>query len=83
MEFQKYELSLVKIDLYQSELIPNAEKTLDLIKTGYPAEVSFLKLVSAQQTLIDLTINYLNAIEELWKTRLRIEGLLQDNSLNP
>lgn len=83
MEFQKYELSLVKIDLYQSELIPNAEKTLDLIKSGYPAEVSFLKLVSAQQTLIDLTIDYLNAIEELWKTRLRIEGLLQDNSLNP
>ncbi len=82
IEFQKYELSLVKIDLYQSELLPNAEKTLDLLKRGYPDEVSFLKLVSAQQTLIDLTIDYLNSIEELWKTRLRIEGLLQDNSLN-
>lgn len=82
IEFQKYELSLVKIDLYQSELLPNAEKTLDLLKLGYPDEVSFLKLVSAQQTLIDLTIDYLNSIEELWKTRLRIEGLLQDNSLN-
>ena len=81
-EFQKYELSRVKIDLYQSELIPNAEKTLDLIKLGYPAEVSFLKLVSAQQTLIDLTIDYLNSIEALWKTRLKIEGLLQDNSLD-
>ena len=82
IEFQQYELSLVKINLYQSDLLPNAEKTLDLIKLGYPEEVSFLKLVTAQQTLIDLTIDYLNSIEELWKTRLKIEGLLQDDSLN-
>ncbi|MDB4399663.1 TolC family protein [bacterium] len=82
IEFQQYELSLVKINLYQSELLPNAEKTLDLIKLGYPEEVSFLKLITAQQTLIDLTIDYLNSIEELWKSRLKIEGLLQDNSLN-
>lgn len=82
IEFQQYELSLLKINLYQSELLPNAEKTLDLIKLGYPEEVSFLQLVTAQQTLIDLKIDYLNSIEELWNTRLKIEGLLQDNSLN-
>ena len=82
IEFQQYEMSLVKIDLYQSELLPNAEKTLDLLKSGYPEEVSFLKLVTAQQTLIDLMIDYLNAIDEFWKTRLKIEGLLLDNSLN-
>jgi cobalt-zinc-cadmium efflux system outer membrane protein len=82
IEFQQYEMALVKIDLYQSELLPNAETTLDLLKSGYPEEVSFLNLVTAQQTLIDLTIDYLNAIDELWKTRLKIEGLLLDNSLN-
>jgi cobalt-zinc-cadmium efflux system outer membrane protein len=82
IQFQQYELALVKINLYQSDLLPNAEKTLDLIKLGYPEEVSFLQLAIAQQTLIDLTIDYLNSIEELWKTRLKIEGLLQDNSLN-
>jgi cobalt-zinc-cadmium efflux system outer membrane protein len=81
-EYQLYQMGVVKSDLYASKLLPNAQQTLDLLASGYPEEVSFLRLVTAQQTVIDITIEYLNAIDQRWSSRLKIEGMLLDNSLN-
>lgn len=80
-EYQLYQSAFVKSDLYATKLLPIAQQTLDLLTTGYPEEVGFLRLVTAQQTVIDITIEYLDALDELWSSRLKIEGLLLDDSL--
>ena len=81
-EFQLYQSAVVKSDLYASRLLPNAQETLDLLASGYPEEVSFVRLLTAQQTVIDITIEYLSSIEQGWISRLKIEGLLLDDSLS-
>lgn len=81
-EYQLYQTAVVKSDLYVSKLLPNAQQTLDLLASGYPEEVSFLRLLTAQQIVIDITIDYLDAMDQRWSSRLKIEGLLLDNSLS-
>lgn len=80
-EYRRYQTSAVNAEILKSRLLPNAQQTLDLLSTGYPEEVSFVRLVTAQQTVIDITIDYLSALDQLWSSRLKIEGLLLDNSL--
>jgi cobalt-zinc-cadmium efflux system outer membrane protein len=81
-EYQQYESALAKSEMFNNALLPKAQQTLDLLVTGYPEEVSFLQLITAQQTVIDITLEYLDTISQLWDSRLKIEGLLLNNSLN-
>jgi len=82
-EYQKYESALVKSEMYAENLLPKAQQTLELLSSGYPDEVSFLQLVTAQQSVIDITMEYLDSLNQVWESRLKIEGLLLSDSLNP
>lgn len=81
VEYQQYESASLQSELYATQLLPKARETLELLTAGYPEEVSFLQLLTAQQTIIDITLEYLDSLNLLWSSRLRIEGLLLDNSL--
>ena len=81
-EYQQYESAMAKSEMFTNSLLPKAQQTLDLLVTGYPEEVSFLQLITAQQTVIDITLEYLDTIGQLWSSRLKIEGLLLNDSLN-
>jgi len=81
VEFQQYQSALVKTDMYTNKLLPKAQQTLQLLTQGYPEEVSFLQLLTAQQTVIEITLEYLDTLSLVWKSRLKIEGLLLDDSL--
>ena len=62
--------------------LPKAKQTLDLATAGYQeGETSFLQLLSAQQTIIDLTSQYLQSLKQLWNSHLRINGWLLSGSL--
>ncbi len=81
MEYRQYESALAKTNMYRNKLLPKSKQTLDLLQQGYPSEVSFLQLSTAQQAVIDITLEYLDTLNLVWKSRLKIEGLLLDNSL--
>ena len=82
IEYQRYESAFLQSNLYTTQLIPKAREILELLTAGYPEEVSFLQLLTAQQTLIDITLDYLDSLNQLWASRLKIEGLLLDDSLS-
>ena len=81
VEYRQYESALTKTNLYSNELLPKSKQTLELLEQGYPSEVSFLQLLTAQQAVIDITLEYLDTLNIVWQSRIKIEGLLLDNSL--
>ena len=81
MEYRQYESALTKTNMYSNELLPKSKQTLELLEQGYPSEVSFLQLLTAQQAVIDITLEYLDTLNIVWQSRIKIEGLLLDNSL--
>ena len=80
-EHRRYESALTKTNLYLNQLLPKSKQALELLERGYPSEVSFLQLSTAQKNVIDITLEYLDTLSLLWNSRLKIEGLLLDDSL--
>ena len=80
-EHRRYESALTKTNLYLHQLLPKSKQTLELLEQGYPSEVSFLQLSTAQKNVIDINLEYLDTLSLLWNSRLKIEGLLLDDSL--
>ncbi len=81
-EFRQYESALQKSNLYASQLLPKSQEALKLLTRGYPEEVGILQVLSAQQQVIDITTEFLDSLSQVWASRVRIEGLLLDDSLN-
>ena len=82
VEYRQYESALTKTNMYRDQLLPKSKQTFKLLEQGYPSEVSFLQLLTAQQAVIDITLEYLDTLNLVWQSRLKIEGLLLDNSLS-
>lgn len=81
-EYRNYQKAREQTKVYSNELLPKAKQTLDLATAGYQeGETSFLQLLSAQQTIIDLTSQYLQSLKQLWNSHLRINGWLLSGSL--
>ncbi len=78
-----YQAACEQTKAYTDEMLPKAKETLDLVTEGYrEGEVSFLQLLAAQQTTIDLTTQYLQILKTRWISQQKIEGMLLDNSLD-
>lgn len=81
-QFENYESANAQIELYDSMLIPKARESLEIVSIGYQAgEVDFLQVLAAQQSLLDLTLEYLDALETLWNARQQIVGLALSDPL--
>ncbi len=82
-EFRRYADARFQVDKYSQEMLPIAQQTLSLVDEGYQVgEVGYLELLTTQRTFVRITIQYLDALEQLWASRQRIEGLQLDASLN-
>ena len=80
--FREYADARVTAETYASEILTRAEQTLDLVQQGYAQqEVGYLELLTAQRTYSQTNLAYLDALENLWQSHLRIEGLLLEDSL--
>ena len=83
-EFRDYQQAREQTNVYANDMLPKAKQTLDLATAGFPeGETSFLQLLSAQQTTIDLTSQYLQSLQQLWNSHQRIAGWLLNDSLEP
>lgn len=83
-QFENYDVANAQVEMYDRNLIPKARESLEIVSIGYQeGEVDFLQVLAAQQSLLDLTLEYLNALENLWNARQQIVGLaLSDPLLN-
>jgi cobalt-zinc-cadmium efflux system outer membrane protein len=82
--YGRYIAAKQAVDRYSTEILPDAKKSLDLISAGYrQGEHNFLVLLTAQRTYFQTNLAYLDAVRELFESRIAIDGLLLTGSLNP
>jgi cobalt-zinc-cadmium efflux system outer membrane protein len=80
--FRQYANSRFAVAKYTKEILPKASQTLDLVTLGYrQGEVGYLDQLTAQRTFFQTNIAYIEALRELWRGTIRIEGLLLTGSL--
>jgi cobalt-zinc-cadmium efflux system outer membrane protein len=79
--FQEYSDARFQVTRYTEQIIPRAQETVDLVTRGYPVEIEYLEVLTAQRTLSETSLAHLNAARQLWRSRLRIDGLLLEESL--
>jgi outer membrane protein TolC len=63
---------------YQQGILPRARETVDLTQRLYEAQqIDFLRLLSAQRTLSDVNIGYIDAQAARWDAAAELANLLQ------
>ena len=81
-EFEKYQVANAQVEMYDGKLIPKVRESLEIVSAGYQeGEVDFLRVLTVQQSLLDLTLEYLDALETLWNARQQIVGLALSDPL--
>jgi cobalt-zinc-cadmium efflux system outer membrane protein len=82
--FRRYETARAQAEELRQEILPDAEESLDLTTTGYKAgEIAFPQVLSARQTYFQSSLALVEALVELRKTRVEIDGLMLTGGLNP
>ena len=80
--FKQYADSRFEVEKYSLEILPKAKQTLDLVTRGYrQGEVGYLEQLTAQKTYFQTNISYIEALRDLWRGTIRIDGLLLQGSL--
>ena len=80
--YESYWDAKILIDAYDSELIPKAKETLDLVAKGYrEGEIDFLQLLTAQRTYSQINLTYLRQLQQVWRQNVEIKGMLLSESL--
>ena len=53
-----------------------------MVSEGYQkGEVGYLDMLTAQRTYFRANLSYIEALRELWRVTVRIEGMLLEDSL--
>lgn len=82
--FQTYRDAKVQVQSYESEVLPRARKSLELITEGYQqGEVDFLQLLTAQRTYFQFNLAVIEQQGIMWQQRIAVEGMLLSGSLDP
>ncbi len=80
--FQEYATARAQAQTYTSEILPRAQRTFDLVRIGYSqGELGYLDLLAAQRTFAQTNLAYLDSLDDLWRSWVRIDGLLLSESL--
>ena len=80
--FERYANALQQVQRYRNQLLPDAQRALDLVRRLYQAgETPYLNLLTAQRSFSQTNVNYLESLRELRAAEAEIEGLLLSGSL--
>lgn len=80
--YEGYLDAKLQIDAYDSEIIPKAKETLELVTKGYQqGETDFIQLLTAQRTYSQINLTYLTQLQQLWRQNVEIKGKLLSGSL--
>lgn len=79
---QDYEAAAVAVQQYESEIIPRAERTLNLSEQAYKVgEFSFLQTLVVRRTFFESQLEYVAAQSKLAQADALIDGLLLTGGL--
>lgn len=75
--FREYQTALQQAERYRSQMLPDADRALQLVRLAYGSgEVDYLRLLSAQQNYGRAHLEYLKTLEIVWTRHSQIEGLM-------
>lgn len=83
--FRRYRTAMSQIERYEAEIVPDARESLELTQLGFKAgELALLNVLIARQTYFQTNVAYVDALTELRKVEVEINGLLlTGGGLNP
>jgi cobalt-zinc-cadmium efflux system outer membrane protein len=82
--FRQYLALRAQVERLRKEVLPRARENLDLTTRGYRLrQFDFLHVVSARQTYSQANRAYIDALTELHKVVVEIQGLQLTGGLNP
>jgi len=81
--FERYSNASNQVRRYREIILPAASESYELTRKSYEAgETGFVSLLTAQRTLAQTRLSYLQAAGELRITAAQLEGFLLSDSLN-
>eukprot|EP00913_Durusdinium_trenchii_P028377 g26605.t1 len=73
--FRRYANARQQVDRYSKRILPRSRKSLDLVKGGYEKrQVDYLTLLTTQRTYYRTSLALLDAVWELRRAAIEIEG---------
>lgn len=82
--FRRYETNRLQVQRFREKILPSAKENLELAEVGFRAgELTFLDLLTARQTYFQASLAKVEALTELRKVVVEIEGLQLTGGLNP
>lgn len=80
--YEGYLDAKLQIDAFEGKILPKAKQTLELVVKGYEqGETDFLQLLTAQRTYSQINLTYLSQLQQVWRQRVEIDGMLLSGSL--
>ena len=81
--YEQYLDAKIQVDAYETEILPIATETVELLLKGYEAgETQVLELLVSQRALFQTNLAYLQNLRTLWQQTAAIEGLLLEDGLS-
>jgi len=72
--YNDYESNLRQVELYISDILPQAEEVYRSASASYNAgEITYLEFLQARQTLISASSNYTNALFSYYRSIFTLE----------
>ncbi len=81
--YKDYSSGLAQVRAYDQEILPKSRQSLKLVSDGFPQQVGYTVLLTAQRTYFQAELARLEAMEKLWEAAQRMQGLLLEDSLGP
>ena len=79
--FEQYANARRNVETYKTSILPDAQKSRDMISAHYPDQFDYLTLLTAQRTYFAVSLEYLKSLGELWASSIGIDGLLLTGGL--
>lgn len=84
LSFRSYRTLRTQVERLRKEILPRAKESLDLTMQGYKlARFDILRVLTARQSYAQARLGYIDALTELRKVLVEIEGLQLTGGLNP
>ena len=81
-EFATYLTAIRSSESYRTQILPRAEEAYRLYLARYKEmAAAYPQVLIAQRGLFDLSVRYLETLEDAWRSSLRIQGLLVGEGL--
>lgn len=79
---QQYDAAAIAVAQYEQEILPRAQKTLDLTEEAYSAgQLAFLQTLVVRRTYFDAQLDYVSAQSDLAQATALIDGLMLSGGL--